>query len=171
MATSIVRNQGDGDRRWFAGGGAHTWKAYAAETGNSLLVFEDELEQGKVTPMHFHADVDEALYVLEGEILLDDDGTEHKVGPGGFVFAPRGHAHAFMVVSDRARLLCIQTPGSGQDFYLHASEPADSSSAGPVDFDRIAQVARATGATTIVGPPPFELPPRTAHDSNQSARD
>lgn len=123
MATSIVRNQGDGDRRWFAGGGAHTWKAYAAETGNSLLVFEDELEQGKVTPMHFHADVDEALYVLEGEILLDDDGTEHKVGAGGFVFAPRGRAHAFMVVSDTARLLCIQTPGSAQDFYLHTSAP------------------------------------------------
>lgn len=163
MAIPIVRNQEDGDCRWFAGGGVHTWKAYAAETGNSLLVFEDSLEQGKVTPMHFHADVDEALYVLEGEILLAEEGAEHKVGAGGFVFAPRGHAHAFMVVSDRARLLCIQTPGSGQDFYLQASETADHSIAGLVDFDRIAQVANATGATTIVGPPPFELPPPTTH--------
>ena len=116
MAQAIVRNSGEGERRWFLGGGLHTWKADAGETDNAMLVFEDELVQGKVTPMHFHADVDEALYVLEGEILLKCEGHDHVVGEGGFAFAPRGYAHAFMVTSQRARLLCIQTPGSGQRF-------------------------------------------------------
>lgn len=156
MAEAIVRNAGEGDRRWFLGGGVHTWKALAEETDNSMFVIEDELERGKVTPMHFHADVDEAIYVLEGELLLNVDGDDHTVGTGGFAFAPRGCAHAFVVTSERARILGIQTPGSGQAFYRDASEPvAAGSSSGTVDFDRLRAVAIATGATTIVGPPPF----------------
>ena len=160
MAESIVRNAGEGERMWFLGGGIHTWKAFAEETDNSMIVFEDELERGKVTPMHLHADVDEAMYVIEGEILLNVEGSERTVGAGGFTFAPRGCAHAFVVTSDRARVLAIQTPGSGQAFYRDASEPANESGTGPVDFDRIREVAAETGATTIIGPPPFELAPR-----------
>jgi quercetin dioxygenase-like cupin family protein len=157
MARVIVRNGGEGDRMWFLGGGTHTWKASSEETGNSMIVFEDELEQGKVTPMHFHADVGEALYVLEGEIKLvaEGEGEERILAAGGFVFAPRGCAHAFAVISPRARVLAIQTPGSGQAFYRNASEPASESGTGPVDFERLRHVAVETGATTIVGPPPF----------------
>jgi quercetin dioxygenase-like cupin family protein len=157
MAEAIVRNRDDGERLWFLGGGLHIWKAQSEETESSMLVFEDHLERGKVTPMHLHADVDEALYVIEGEILLNVEGTEHAVGAGGFTFAPRGCAHAFVVTSERARLLCIQTPGSGQAFYRNASEPVNDATSGPVDFDRIRDVAVATGATTILGPPPFAM--------------
>ena len=157
MADAIVRNKDDGEQRWFYGGGLHTWKAGSEETDDSMLVFEDHLERGKVTPMHLHADVDEALYILEGDIVLNVEGTEHVVGAGGFTFVPRGCAHAFVVTSERARLLCIQTPGSGQDFYRTASEPAAAGSSGTVDFDRIRGAAVETGATTIVGPPPFSV--------------
>lgn len=162
MAEAIVRNDGEGDRMWFLGGGTHTWKATSEETGNSMIVFEDDLEQGKVTPMHFHADVDEALYVIEGEILLrgESDHDERVLGAGGFAFAPRGCVHAFAVTSPRARLLCIQTPGSGQAFYRDASQPATESGTGPVDFNRLREIAVETGATTIVGPPPFAMSSR-----------
>jgi len=159
MAQAIVRNKDDGERMWFLGGGLHTWKALSEETDDSMLVFEDDLERGKVTPMHLHADVDEVLYIIEGEILLNVEGTEHVVGAGGFTFAPRGCAHAFMVTSERARLLCIQAPGSGQAFYRDASEPATDDANGPVDFDRLREVAVETGATTIIGPPPFAMSP------------
>lgn len=158
MANAIVRGKDDGERRWFLGGGLHTWKALSEETDHSMLVFEDELEGGKVTPMHLHAEVDEALYVIEGEIILNVEGTEHVVGAGGFTFAPRGCAHAFRVTSERARLLCIQTPGSGQAFYRGASEPVTDAATGPLDFDRLRDVAVQTGATTILGPPPFAMP-------------
>ena len=159
MAEAIVRNDGEGDRMWFLGGGTHTWKATSEETGNSMIVFEDDLEQGKVTPMHFHADVDEALYVIDGEIVLrgEGDNDERVLGAGGFAFAPRGCVHAFAVTSPRARLLCIQTPGSGQAFYRDASQPATESGTGPVDFNRLREIAVETGATTIVGPPPFAM--------------
>jgi quercetin dioxygenase-like cupin family protein len=157
MGEAIVRSRDDGERMWFLGGGLHVWKALAEETDDSMLVFEDHLERGKVTPMHLHADVDEALYIIEGEILLNVEGEERVVGAGGFTFAPRGCAHAFLVTSERARLLCIQTPGSGQAFYRNASEPASEATSGAVDFDRLREVAVETGATTIVGPPPFAV--------------
>lgn len=159
MAQAIVRNKDDGEQTWFLGGGLHTWKLTAEEAGGSMIVFEDEMEQGKVTPLHLHADIDEALYVLEGELLLKGaDGSEEVVGAGGFAFAPRGCAHAFMVTSERARIVTIQSPGSGQAFYRDASVPVTKGGTAPVDFERLQQIAVETGATTILGPPPFAMP-------------
>lgn len=156
-ARAIVRDQDEGERMWFLGGGVHTWKASAEETGDSMIVFVDELERGKVTPLHLHPDVDEAMYVIEGEILLKENGQDRRIGPGGFAFAPRGCAHAFAVTSERARILSIQTPGTAEAFYVNASVALDASGSGPVDFDRIRQAATETGATEILGPPPFDL--------------
>ena len=33
MAEAIVRNDGEGERMWFLGGGTHTWKALAGGDG------------------------------------------------------------------------------------------------------------------------------------------
>jgi len=85
----IVRAEQDGQRRWFYGGGVHTWKATAQETGSAFLLFEDRMDQGKLTPLHTHPDSDETMYVLEGEILMHLDGQEHRVAAGGLAVAPR----------------------------------------------------------------------------------
>ena len=154
-AVAIIRGDGEGDRRWFYGGGTHTWKVTAEETGGAFLLFEDRLEQGKMTPLHRHPDVDETVYVLEGEILINIDGEEHRVGAGGVTVSPRGVAHAFTVVSDAARLLFLQTPGSAQPFYWNASEPATNDGPGPLDFDRVREVAGQHLGTDLLGPPPF----------------
>jgi quercetin dioxygenase-like cupin family protein len=99
----IVRAAGQGERLWFYGGGLHIWKATAAETGGAFLLFEDVMSRGKTTPLHTHPQVDETLYVLEGEILLHIDGEEQRVGSGGVALAPRGVPHAFLVTSETAR--------------------------------------------------------------------
>jgi quercetin dioxygenase-like cupin family protein len=154
--TSTVRNDGEGDQRWFCGGGLHTWKATAEETGGAFLIFEDRLDQGKVTPLHLHADADETFYLLEGEVLLDLDGVKQTLAAGGIAVIPRGIPHAFMVTSPAARMLCLQTPGGGEAFYRRASEPAGPGvPPTPVDFGRVQEAAAATGAITILGPPPF----------------
>jgi len=158
--TSTVRNEGEGDQRWFCGGGLHTWKATADETGGAFLIFEDLLDQGKVTPLHLHADADETFYLLDGEILLDLDGVKQTLAAGGIAVIPRGIPHAFMVTSASARMLCLQTPGGGEAFYRQASEPAGPGvPPTPVDFGRVQEAAAATGAITILGPPPFGPPP------------
>ena len=45
----IVRTAREGARRWFAGGGVHTWKATGEETAGAFLLFEMTLDAGKVT--------------------------------------------------------------------------------------------------------------------------
>ena len=52
----------------------------------------------KVTPMHTHPDSDETMYILAGEILMNMNGTEHRVAAGGVTIAPRGVPHAFKVL-------------------------------------------------------------------------
>ena len=154
-AASIVRASEEGEKRWFYGGGLHTWKATAEETDNAFLCFEDHMTEGKMTPVHTHADADEVFYVLEGNIVLHIDGDEHPIGPGGFAVAARGVPHAFLATSD-ARMLCLQTPGHGQAFFRHASDPAsDDAIDGPVDFGRVQAAAQQHGGVEILGPPPF----------------
>jgi quercetin dioxygenase-like cupin family protein len=153
----IVRSAEDGERRWFYGGGLHTWKATPEETGGAFMLFEDCMDRGKVTPLHLHPDSDESMYVLDGEILVHIDGTEHTLGSGGIFIAPRGVPHAFLVSSPLARLLCLHTPGCCQAFYWDASEPLNATEASPgtVDFDVVRKSAQRNGGIEILGPPPF----------------
>jgi quercetin dioxygenase-like cupin family protein len=154
---SIVRADGEGERLRFWGGGLLTMKASAEETGGAFLLFEDFMARGKTTPLHVHTNEDEALYVLEGEILVHIDGTDHPVGPRGLAVAPRGVPHAFLVTSPTARVLTLLTPGSAEAFYRGASEPAnaDTDHSGPVDFARVREAAERSGGMQVIGPPPF----------------
>jgi quercetin dioxygenase-like cupin family protein len=156
-AIPIVRADGEGEQLWFFGGGTHIWKATAEETDGAFLLFEDHLTQGKTTPLHRHPDAAETLYVLEGEIVVNIDGAEHRMGPGGMTMAPRGTPHAFLVTSESARLLTMQTPGGTQSFFRHASEPVTpgSESSGTVDLGRVRASAEQHGGVEILGPPPF----------------
>jgi quercetin dioxygenase-like cupin family protein len=154
---AIVRVAGEGERLRFWGGGLLTMKATAEETGGAFLLFEDQVVQGKTTPLHAHANEDETLYLLEGEALVHIDGEEHELGAGGMAFVPRGVPHAFLVTSASARLLTLLVPGSAEAFYRGASEPAgaDASPAGPVDFGRVGESAERSGGMQLLGPPPF----------------
>ena len=157
-ARTIIRGEGEGERLWFAGGGVHIWKATAEETDGAFLLVEDRMTQGKTTPLHTHPNVDETIIVLEGEILVYAEGREHRVGPRGVAVALRGAPHAFMVTSESALILTLQTPGSGEAFYRDASEPATAETdPARTDFDRVRAAAeRHPDLMQILGPPPFE---------------
>jgi quercetin dioxygenase-like cupin family protein len=152
----IVRPRGGGEKRWFYGGGLRTWKATAEETNGAFLFFEDHMQRGKMTPVHIHPDADEVFYVLEGEIIVHaEGGVEHRIGEGDFAVALRGAPHAFMATTD-TKLLCMQTPGTAQAFFRHASEPStDDRRDGPVDFGRVQASANEYGGVQLLGPPPF----------------
>jgi quercetin dioxygenase-like cupin family protein len=158
-AAPIIRGEGQGERCWFAGGGVHLWKATAEETGGAFILFEDRMPRGKTTPLHTHPHEDETFIVLEGEILVHVEGSEYRVGPGGIAVVPRGTRHAFLVTSEMARILALQTPGSGEAFYRDASEPStdETDAERPADFDRLRAAAeRNPSCIEILGPPPFE---------------
>jgi quercetin dioxygenase-like cupin family protein len=157
-AVPIIRRDGEGERCWFAGGGVHIMKATAEETDGAFMLLEDRMMRGKTTPLHTHPNLDETIIVLEGEILVYVEGREHRVGAHGVAVAPRGVAHAFMVTSESALILALQTPGSGEAFYREASEPASAETdPGRTDWERLRAAAeRNPDIIQILGPPPFE---------------
>jgi quercetin dioxygenase-like cupin family protein len=155
-AIPIVREAGEGEHLGFAGGGVFTVKASGAETGGAFLLMEHRSVGGKSTPLHTHPE-DEAIYLLEGELLVHIDGEEHRLGKGGFFVAPRGVPHAMLVTSETAHMLALQTPGTGEAFYREASDPVDAStdSSWPPDWERLREVAARSASIQLVGPPPF----------------
>jgi quercetin dioxygenase-like cupin family protein len=154
---AIVRNEHEGELRWFAGGGVHRWLATSEETAGSFMLFEDSMEGGKATPLHSHSTA-ESLYVLEGSIVLHLDGVDHQLGTGSFATAPQGVPHAFMVTSGSAKLLFLHTPGpaQAQAFYWDASQPLGDTR--EIDFTEVRASAERTGGMTLLGPPPFAQP-------------
>ena len=157
-AGPIIRGEGEGERSWFAGGGVHIMKATAEETDGAFTLLEAQMTRGKTTPLHTHPHLDETIIVLEGEILFYVEGTEHWVGTRGVAVAPRGVPHAFMVTSESALILALQTPGSGEAFYRDASEPATAETDPErTDWDRLRAAAEHhPDIIQILGPPPFE---------------
>ena len=155
-AVPVVRQDGEGERLWFYGGGVHTWKATEKETGGAFILFEAVMSRGKVTPLHTHP-CDETMIVLEGELLVHLQGEEYVVREQGVLMAPRGVPHAFMVTSQTARMLVLETPGGSEAFYRGASVTAtdDLLAEAPVDMGRVQQSAEQHGGIEIVGPPPF----------------
>ena len=172
----IVRNAGEGDRQSFAGGGLHIWKLLAEETDGAFFLFEDTMAKGKTTPLHIHPEAHEMTYVIDGEIEVEIDGTRSRVGSGGMSFTPKGVPHAFIVVSEHARIIAIQTPGGpGQEFFLAASDRADNDGVDAIDaidaidpidaidnvdiFRLQASAAANPRGITLLGPPPFAAEP------------
>ncbi|HZU18951.1 MAG TPA: cupin domain-containing protein [Candidatus Dormibacteraeota bacterium] len=156
MSTAVVRQRGEGEYLAFAGGGTLTIKAGSADTGGSLMVFEDRVVRGKTTPLHLHPNLEEVIYVVEGEILAYVDGQEWPVGAGGILIIPRGVPHALLVTSETGRLLCAVVPGTGEAFFREASDPAASESElRRPDFERLEAVAARSDSIEVLGPPPF----------------
>ena len=122
-------------------------------------MFEDTIAQGKTTPLHLHPEEEEAVYVIEGELLVHVDGKDHQVRAGGLAVVPRGVAHAFLCYlqgrcgSSRSCRRERPSPSTGEQASPATSETDPS---GPVDFNRLRQSADLNGGIEILGPPPFD---------------
>jgi quercetin dioxygenase-like cupin family protein len=127
-------------------GGPLTFKARGEQTNGSLTVFENTVAPLDGPPLHVHANEDEALYVLEGQLRLLLDGELHSAPAGSFVFVPRGTRHCFQNVGDRpARVIVLFTPSGMERFFDRFAAQAE-----------VADAFRAIGAPLgmdVVGPP------------------
>ncbi len=85
-----------------------------AASRGALCMFEMTVPPGaKVPAPHFHREVDEAVYGLEGLLTYTVDGARHRIGPGAHLFAPRGAVHHFVNTDTApARVLTVLTPAS-----------------------------------------------------------
>ncbi|HYY80138.1 MAG TPA: cupin domain-containing protein [Actinomycetes bacterium] len=129
------------------------FKACAADTGGLLSAYElmlDPWESGPV--LHLHTATDEALYVLAGSVEAQLGEERVTAGAGGFVWMPRGIAHAFANAGpDPLVVLALAVPGgleellAEQVWYL-SSVPDDP------DPKVLDEIADRYGAPTL-GPP------------------
>jgi mannose-6-phosphate isomerase-like protein (cupin superfamily) len=84
------------------------------------------------TPAHVHEREDELFLSLEGDHIIELDGEEHRIGPGEFVFAPRGVPHAQRrVVPREGRVLLVATPGGLEGFFRELAEADAAGTLGP----------------------------------------
>ena len=121
-------------------------RASGESTGGTLSLFE-ELPPMIDTPRHVHANEDELFYVLEGEHVIEVGGEEHRVGPGGAVFAPREVPHAQRrVVPGEGRLLIMTVPGGFDGFFR---DLAAADGAGELGPDAYAAASRKYGITWL----------------------
>ncbi len=93
------------------------------------------------TGLHLHRKLEEAFYVLDGELELRAGDQAHRAGPGALMFVPPGVPHAFSNPTDTpATLLLLMSP-PGHDRYF--AELADIlAHSGPPDTDAIAALRR-----------------------------
>jgi quercetin dioxygenase-like cupin family protein len=79
-----------------------------------LVVFEFDLAAGARVPApHYHRDVDELIYCLEGTLTLTIDGKKQDITAGQSAFIPRGAVHHHVNVhAPVARTLVVLAPGS-----------------------------------------------------------
>lgn len=107
-------------------------KASGAQTGNAFSMIEQTMPYGSGPPPHFHPDMEEMFYVIEGEITIWIDGRVSRLSPGTFGFIPRKAVHYFKVTSnENCRALNMYTPSGFEEGIVRNAERAETLSIPP----------------------------------------
>ena len=137
--------------------GRVTVKAGGAETGHAFSQIETDDPRGSGPPLHLHHNEDETFYVLEGEVTFLVGDERIDVAAGDFLFAPRDIPHAYVVRSERARILSTISPAGIEQLFVSLGTPVAGDEP-PTDvvmppMPEMARLFAAHGAE-ILGPPP-----------------
>lgn len=120
------------------------WRVSSAVSNGSYTCFEAVAPAGTGVPPHSHADCDECLLVLEGELEFMLDGQRLRAGAGDVMHMPRGVPHAWQNVgSAAARLYCVAVPASLEALFQELATAVRSEA----DFARVPAIAAAHGVT------------------------
>src|SRR5688572_24513250 len=133
----------------------HIYKAMASDTGQQFSVWESTVPPGAGAPAHTHTREDEAFYMLSGEVQFELEGAAEplRLGPGGFLFAPRNRRHSYRNVGTvAARLLVFAIPGAGLDRMFAAFDAAGKRAAQMPAMDILVAIAAQYGV--VIHPPP-----------------
>ena len=109
--------------RWFMNAYLNILLSKADSAAGISMIEHDMLENFFVPP-HVHHAEDETFYILEGTARFMIDGAIVEMSTGDSLHVPGGQAHAFKIVSPRARFLTI-TNGPFENMVREASTPAE----------------------------------------------
>jgi len=124
--------------------------AGTASSGGVILVEEGVLQPGQLGPYrHYHPNIAQTFYVLEGELLLQIGDQVERAGVGTFAYCPAGCIHAFRAAgSEAARvLITAMPPGPAEGYFRELAKlPRE---AGEVEWDALGK----KWGDIVVGPP------------------
>ncbi|HEY3021483.1 MAG TPA: cupin domain-containing protein [Solirubrobacteraceae bacterium] len=147
MASTVVREPGEGTAYWMLGG-LYEVKVASAESGGALTIMEMTMPAGMGPPPHTHPG-GESVYVLEGRIRyhIADETFDGRAGSAFHI--PEGTLENFEPV-EQTRLLVVYTPGGIDQFFAEAGEPAQRRElppppSGPPDIERLVAIGQKHG--------------------------
>lgn len=129
-------------------------KISSADTNGNLSVFEQiGFTPNGGPPLHIHPNQDEYFYILEGEYQFQVDQTKYHLKPGDTIFLPRNIQHAFIQLTEKARVLVSYSPAGKMESFF---ETTDSWTTPP--SDNLIKKTFADHDMIVVGPPLEEDP-------------
>ena len=120
------------------------------DTDGTLVQFELIVPpNAKVPAPHFHVEVDETLYILEGTFTQLIDTEMHELHPGDHCFIKRGTVHGFNNLhSKTARALCTLSPASiGPAYFREIGELINAG--GPPDIQKLLAIMKRHGLEVV----------------------
>ena len=150
----VASGEGLADVWWKSG--RVTVKAGGAEADNTLSQIEVDDPRDTGPPLHVHHNEDETFYILKGEVTFVVGDERSDLAAGDFLFAPRDITHAYVVRSERARMLVTASPGGVEQLFVTLGVPVTGSEP-PVDavmppMDELVPLFAGYGCE-ILGPP------------------
>lgn len=102
-----------------------TFLAIGYDTDGRFALLRVHGIQGDAFPVHCHAAEDEAIYLLEGELLIYAGGEDLTVRPGELVTIPRGLEHSVRHTSAEVTYLVQFSPAGFERYFHEMSAPAE----------------------------------------------
>lgn len=79
---------------------------------------EAAVPAGRSTQRHYHKEIEEFYFILEGRGVMEVDGVQREVGPGDGVLIAPGSWHEITARDDLRFLCCCAPPYSHEDTYF-----------------------------------------------------
>lgn len=95
------------------------------QTGGTYAIIDMMVPPGGGPGPHAHAQIQEAFYVIDGEVVVRSDSQTYTAKKGAFVDIPKGGAvHSFTNESTAmAHLLCVVVPAGIEQFFVEVGKP------------------------------------------------
>ena len=124
------------------------------ETGGLFCLFENRSDGQTKTPIHVHANDDETVYVVEGQLTAVVDGEARTLSPGESLFLKRGIPHQLMNPGNQpVRYILIGTPSLFEQFLAEGGHELRKGEVvgppTPADIGRLKAAAPRFGITRL----------------------
>jgi len=74
-----------------------------------------ELTKDEVVKNHYHEEVHEFLYLIEGKIEVTVNNDKRIVGKGALIYFEPKEVHSLFILSENAKIVAVKTPSRPKD--------------------------------------------------------